>query len=92
MGVTLLRQALLQLCAEDPTLTTNLDPETGEETLAGMGELHLAEPFGYATDLRSMTQGRGTFSLEFDRYDVVPDGLAEEVIKQRKADGKIPLR
>jgi elongation factor G len=56
------------------------------------GEVPLAETFGFATDLRSMTQGRGTFSLEFDRYDVVPDGLAEEVIKQRQADGKIPQR
>jgi elongation factor G len=56
------------------------------------GEVPLAETFGYATDLRSMTQGRGTFSLEFDRYDVVPDGLAAEVIKQRQADGKVPFR
>jgi elongation factor G len=56
------------------------------------GEVPLAETFGFATDLRSMTQGRGTFSLEFDRYDVVPDSLAEEVIKQRLADGKVPLR
>ena len=56
------------------------------------GEVPLAETFGYATDLRSMTQGRGTFSLEFERYDVVPDGLAEAVIRQRQADGKIPLR
>jgi len=56
------------------------------------GEVPLAEARGYATDLRSLTQGRGTFSLEFRRYDVVPDGIAEEVIKQRRADGKIPER
>lgn len=56
------------------------------------GEVPLAETFGLATDLRSMTQGRGTFSLEFDRYDLVPDSLAEELIKQRQAEGKVPQR
>ena len=56
------------------------------------GEVPLAEARGYATDLRSMTQGRGTFTLEFKRYAVVPDNIAEEVIKERKAAGKIPVR
>lgn len=56
------------------------------------GEVPLAEARGYATDLRSLTQGRGTFTLEFRRYDVVPDGIAEEIIKQRRADGKISER
>ena len=56
------------------------------------GEVPLAEARGYATDLRSLTQGRGTFSLEFRRYEVVPDGIAEEIIKQRRAEGKIPER
>ncbi|MBN1179856.1 MAG: elongation factor G [Anaerolineae bacterium] len=57
-----------------------------------VGEVPLAETFGYATDLRSLTQGRGTFTLEFDRYDLVPDSLAEAVIKQRVADGKVGQR
>ncbi len=56
------------------------------------GEVPLSEARGYATELRSMTQGRGTFTLEFLRYDVVPDNLAETIIKQRQADGKIPER
>ena len=56
------------------------------------GEVPLAEARGYATDLRSMTQGRGTFTLEFKRYSVVPDGIAEEVVKERKAAGKVPVR
>jgi elongation factor G len=56
------------------------------------GEVPLAEARGYATDLRSLTQGRGTFTLEFRRYDVVPDGIAEEIIKQRRVEGKIPER
>jgi elongation factor G len=56
------------------------------------GEVPLAETFGYATDLRSLTQGRGTFTLEFDHYGLVPEPIAEEIIKQRKAEGKIPKR
>jgi elongation factor G len=56
------------------------------------GEVPLAEARGYATDLRSLTQGRGTFTLEFRRYDLVPDSIAEQVIKQRREEGKIPER
>lgn len=40
----------------------------------------LAEMFGYATDIRSKTQGRGTFSMEFAQYEQVPSGLAESII------------
>jgi elongation factor G len=39
----------------------------------------LAEMFGYATDLRSMTQGRATFSMQFDRYEEVPAAIAEAI-------------
>jgi elongation factor G len=56
------------------------------------GEAPLAETFGYATDLRSMTSGRGTFTLEFDRYDLVPDAIAEKVIERRRAEGKLVTR
>jgi elongation factor G len=56
------------------------------------GEVPLAEARGYATDLRSLTQGRGTFTLEFQRYDLVPDEIAEQIIQQRRAEGKIPER
>jgi elongation factor G len=57
-----------------------------------VGQVPLAEARGYATDLRSLTQGRGTFTLEFHRYDFVPDHLTEEIIKQRRAEGKIAIR
>ncbi len=40
----------------------------------------LSEMFGYATDIRSKTQGRGTFSMEFCRYEQVPNSIAEEII------------
>jgi elongation factor G len=43
----------------------------------------LAEMFGYATQLRSMTQGRGNYSMEFSKYDEVPRNVADEVIKTR---------
>jgi elongation factor G len=44
----------------------------------------LAEMFGYSTDLRSMTQGRGTYSMVFDHYEEVPSNIAEEIIKERQ--------
>ncbi len=43
----------------------------------------LAEMFGYSTDLRSATQGRATYTMEFDHYDEVPRNVSEEIIKKR---------
>ena len=42
----------------------------------------MAEMFGYSTDLRSATQGRATYTMEFSRYQIVPDGIAEGIIKK----------
>ncbi len=42
----------------------------------------LSEMFGYATDLRSKTQGRATFTMQFDHYEKVPNSLAEEIMKK----------
>ncbi len=44
----------------------------------------LSEMFGYTTDLRSMTQGRGTSTMTFDHYEELPKSLAEEIIKKRQ--------
>jgi elongation factor G len=44
----------------------------------------LAEMFGYATDLRSMTQGRATFTMQFDRYEEVPATIAESLVASEK--------
>jgi len=44
----------------------------------------LSEMFGYSTDLRSMTQGRGTYSMVFDHYEEVPNNIANEIIKERQ--------
>jgi elongation factor G len=43
----------------------------------------LSEMFGYSTDLRSQTQGRASYSMEFDHYEEVPRNVAEEIIKKR---------
>ena len=43
----------------------------------------LAEMFGYSTDLRSMTQGRATYAMEFDHYEEVPSNIAKEIIEKR---------
>ena len=45
----------------------------------------LASMFGYATELRSMTQGRATYSMEFDHYQALPNSIAEEIIAKSKA-------
>lgn len=47
-------------------------------------KIPLAEMFGYATSLRSLTEGRGTFTMEFDRYEEVPQNIAQEVIEGKR--------
>lgn len=47
-------------------------------------EVPLSEMFGYATDLRSMTQGRATYSMEFAKYSEVPANIAEQIIDKSK--------
>jgi elongation factor G len=46
----------------------------------------LSEMFGYATDLRSSTQGRATYTMQFDRYDEVPPSIAEEIVEHRTGE------
>ncbi len=58
-----------------------------EDTPAGKAvraEVPLKEMFGYATDLRSLTQGRATFSMEFMKYVQVPSSIADEIIKKNQ--------
>ncbi|MFV2069637.1 MAG: elongation factor G, partial [Pirellulales bacterium] len=49
-----------------------------------VAEVPLAETFGYATDLRSATQGQGTFTMELARYRRMPRALQEEVIAEKR--------
>lgn len=53
-----------------------------------LGEVPLAETFGYATDLRSMTQGQGTFTMELAKYQQVPSNIQEEIIAARKQENE----
>jgi elongation factor G len=56
-----------------------------EDSLAGKiirAEVPLAEMFGYATDLRSATQGRATYTMEFEKYSEVPANIAEGIVKK----------
>ena len=52
------------------------------------GMIPLSEMFGYATTLRSATQGRGTFSMTFNHYEDVPKSIAEEIIKKNGGNGE----
>lgn len=49
-------------------------------------EVPLAEMFGYATDLRSATQGRATYSMEFKRYAETPNNIAQDIISKRSGN------
>jgi elongation factor G len=60
--------------------------ETRIGSVAVNAEVPLSEMFGYATDLRSSTQGRGTFTMEFAHYAEVPRNIAEKIIGERKKD------
>jgi len=53
------------------------------------GMVPLAEMFGYANALRTLTQGRATFTMHFEHYEAVPDAIAEEIVAKRKAAKKV---
>jgi elongation factor G len=50
------------------------------------GYVPLSEMFGYVGDLRSMTQGRATYTMQFDRYEEVPPNIAEKVVEGRTGE------
>ena len=62
--------------------TTRVEYRKGTSVIAG--EVPLANMFGYATDVRSLTQGRATFTLQFSHYSPVPESVSEEVLAQYK--------
>ena len=65
----------------------SMDELHGQKVVRGM--VPLSEMFGYSNDLRTMTSGRGNFSMQFERYEAVPFSIAEEVIKKRREQNKI---
>jgi len=62
--------------------TSKVDYRGGTTVI--VGEVPLAKMFGYATDLRSLTQGRATFTLQFSHYSPVPASVSEEILSQLK--------
>jgi elongation factor G len=60
--------------------------DTEQGTAKVTAQVPLAAMFGYATDIRSKTQGRGIFTMEFSKYDEVPRNVAEEIIAKNKGN------
>ncbi|HVU11342.1 MAG TPA: elongation factor G [Phototrophicaceae bacterium] len=56
-----------------------MEPRSGATSIRA--NVPLGEMFGYATQVRNMTQGRGSFTMEFEKYSVAPQNIAEEIIK-----------
>ena len=63
---------------------TRLDMRSGQQVVDAM--IPLSEMFGYSTDLRSRTQGRGVFTMQFDHYEQVTKATAEKVLGTRKTN------
>ena len=65
----------------------SMDERGGNKIIRGF--VPLSEMFGYSNTLRSLTQGRASFSMEFEHYEAVPSNIATEVVTKRKEEGKI---
>ncbi len=73
-------------------ITGNLSGKRGQiESMEDRGlakvvraRVPLSEMFGYMTSLRSMTEGRASFTMEFDKYEIIPNNVAEKIIETRK--------
>jgi elongation factor G len=59
-----------------------MEPRAGTQVI--QAHVPLAEMFGYSTDLRSATQGRASYTMEFDHYAPIPTALGEEIIAKSK--------
>ncbi len=59
-----------------------MEPRAGAQVIRGF--VPLAQMFGYATDLRSKTQGRGNYVMQFSHYDPIPKSLADDIISKRR--------
>ncbi len=59
-----------------------MEPKGGSTVIKA--QVPLSEMLSYASDLTSMTQGRGTYSMEFSHYDIVPQGIADKIVAAHK--------
>ncbi|MEM1061307.1 MAG: elongation factor G [Planctomycetota bacterium] len=77
------------LVAQKRGVIQNIDTRLGECVIEA--EAPLSELFDFANELRSITQGKANYSMEFSKYGVVPQGLQPEIIAQRQADKEARL-
>ncbi len=61
-----------------------MEPRNGAQVINGF--VPLSEMFGYSTDLRSRTQGRGNYSMEVSYYDEVPKNIADKIVAKNKGE------
>ena len=61
-----------------------MESRAGAEVIRA--KVPLAEMFGYVNNLRSRTQGRGVFTMEFDHYEEVPKNIADEIINKNAGE------
>ena len=60
--------------------------EARGNTQAVRSQVPLSEMFGYSTDLRSRTQGRATYTMQFDSYQQVPEAIASDIINRVRGE------
>jgi elongation factor G len=63
---------------------TGMNPRSNVQVVTA--EVPLATMFGYSTDLRSKTQGRATYSMQFHAYEAVPNSIAEQIVAKVKGN------
>ncbi len=64
-----------------------MDDRGGSKIVHGF--VPLSEMFGYSNTIRTLTQGRGTFSMQFERYEAVPFEMSQTIIEKRRKEGKV---
>ncbi|MBP5511373.1 MAG: elongation factor G [Kiritimatiellae bacterium] len=82
-----------QMGAATGTLSQRRGRVEGMEDKGGSklvkGFAPLGEMFGYSNTIRTLTQGRGTYTMTFERYEPVPASLTEKIVEKRKKEGKV---
>ena len=87
-GKTTLTAAITKYFGKEFVDYANIDkaPEERGNAIVIRAYVPLSEMFGYATDLRSFTQGRGNYMMQMDHYSEVPKSIAESIAKKNAKD------